>query len=130
MLTSTENWKDRDNLSFSENDLETVKTETKDISFYQTTHTLNPRSKDIFQVWRHCKVKAYETDKKKTFLTLLDIEGLCPEDNGSWCSSSSDSEEEGYFLGQPIPQPRPQRYAYYADDLSSPSSALPAPQFG
>lgn len=60
--------------------------------------------------------------------------GLHGEDDGSWCSSttssSSDSEEEGYFLGQPIPQPRPQRYAYYTDDLSSPTSALPTPQFG
>nr|KAF6453546.1 prickle planar cell polarity protein 1 [Molossus molossus] len=59
--------------------------------------------------------------------------GLYGEDDDSWCSSSSsssDSEEEGYFLGQPIPQPRPQRYAYYTDDLSSPASALPTPQFG
>lgn len=59
--------------------------------------------------------------------------GLYGEDEDSWCSStssSSDSEEEGYFLGQPIPQPRPQRYAYYTDDLSSPTSALPTPQFG
>uniref|UniRef100_A0A673UMS7 Prickle planar cell polarity protein 1 n=1 Tax=Suricata suricatta TaxID=37032 RepID=A0A673UMS7_SURSU len=59
--------------------------------------------------------------------------GLYGEDDDSWCSStssSSDSEEEGYFLGQPIPQPRPQRYAYYTDDLSSPTSALPTPQFG
>ncbi|XP_075407976.1 prickle-like protein 1 isoform X2 [Tenrec ecaudatus] len=55
-----------------------------------------------------------------------------PGDDDSWgsSSSSSDSEEEGYFLGQPIPQPRPHRYAYYADDLASPTSALPAPQFG
>lgn len=59
--------------------------------------------------------------------------GLYGEDDDSWCSSSSsssDSEEEGYFLGQPIPQPRPQRFAYYTDDLSSPTSALPTPQFG
>lgn len=60
--------------------------------------------------------------------------GLYGEDDDSWCSSSSssssDSEEEGYFLGQPIPQPRPQRYAYYTDDLSSPAAALPTPQFG
>ncbi|XP_025739058.1 prickle-like protein 1 [Callorhinus ursinus] len=59
--------------------------------------------------------------------------GLYGEDDDSWCSStssSSDSEEEGYFLGQPIPQPRPQRYAYYTDDLSSPTSVLPSPQFG
>lgn len=60
--------------------------------------------------------------------------GLYGEEDDSWCSSStsssSDSEEEGYFLGQPIPQPRPQRYAYYTDDLSSPTSALPAPQLG
>ncbi|KAA0724716.1 Prickle-like protein 1 REST/NRSF-interacting LIM domain protein 1 [Triplophysa tibetana] len=42
------------------------------------------------------------------------------EDDG-WCStcssSSSDSEEEGFFLGQPIPQPRQPRYQYYADEL-------------
>lgn len=44
--------------------------------------------------------------------------GLYGDDD--WCStcssSSSDSEEEGFFLGQPIPQPRPQRF-YYTDDL-------------
>lgn len=44
--------------------------------------------------------------------------GLYEDDD--WCStcssSSSDSEEEGFFLGQPIPQPRPQRY-FYTDDL-------------
>ncbi|XP_008843081.1 prickle-like protein 1 [Nannospalax galili] len=53
------------------------------------------------------------------------------EDDDSWCSSSSssDSEEEGYFLGQPIPQPRPQRFAYYPEDLPRPASALPTPQF-
>lgn len=59
--------------------------------------------------------------------------GLYGDDDDSWCSStssSSDSEEEGYFLGQPIPQPRPQRYAYYTDSLSNPTSALPTPQFG
>ncbi|XP_023811427.1 prickle-like protein 1 [Oryzias latipes] len=43
-------------------------------------------------------------------------------DEDDWCStcssSSSDSEEEGFFLGQPIPQPRPERH-YYTDDLSS-----------
>lgn len=58
--------------------------------------------------------------------------GLYGDDDDSWCSSStssSDSEEEGYFLGQPIPQPRPQRFTYYTDDLSSPASALPTPQF-
>lgn len=37
-----------------------------------------------------------------------------------WCStcssSSSESEEEGFFLGQPIPQPRQPRYQYYASD--------------
>ncbi|XP_029969219.1 prickle-like protein 1b [Salarias fasciatus] len=40
-------------------------------------------------------------------------------DEDDWCStcssSSSDSEEEGYFLGQPIPQPRPAGH-YYAED--------------
>lgn len=58
--------------------------------------------------------------------------GLYGDDDDSWCSSStssSDSEEEGYFLGQPIPQPRPQRFTYYTDDLSSPASGLPTPQF-
>lgn len=43
--------------------------------------------------------------------------GLYEDDWCSTCSSSSsDSEEEGFFLGQPIPQPRPQRY-YYTDEL-------------
>ncbi|XP_077399920.1 prickle-like protein 1b [Vanacampus margaritifer] len=41
------------------------------------------------------------------------------KDEDEWCStcssSSSDSEEEGYFLGQPIPQPRPAG-RYYAED--------------
>ncbi|XP_051546226.1 prickle-like protein 1a [Myxocyprinus asiaticus] len=42
-------------------------------------------------------------------------------DEDDWCStcssSSSESEEEGFFLGQPIPQPRQPRYQYYADEL-------------
>ncbi|KAL7982653.1 hypothetical protein Chor_010251 [Crotalus horridus] len=52
------------------------------------------------------------------------------EDEDSWCSSSSssDSEEEGYFLGQPIPQPRSVRYPCYADFVSSPSAELPTTQ--
>ncbi len=41
-------------------------------------------------------------------------------DEDDWCStcssSSSESEEEGFFLGQPIPQPRQPRYQYYADE--------------
>lgn len=60
--------------------------------------------------------------------------GLYGEDDDSWCStcssSSSDSEEEGYFLGQPIPQPRPQRYQYFTNDLPSPTSALASNHFG
>ncbi|KAM4747245.1 prickle-like protein 1 [Rhinophrynus dorsalis] len=59
--------------------------------------------------------------------------GMYGEEEDSWCStcssSSSDSEEEGYFLGQPIPQPRPQRFQYFTDDLSSPKSALSSSQF-
>ncbi|XP_053572707.1 prickle-like protein 1 [Bombina bombina] len=60
--------------------------------------------------------------------------GLYGDDDDSWCStcssSSSDSEEEGYFLGQPIPQPRPQRYQYFTGDLSGPTSALSSSHFG
>ncbi|XP_029472145.1 prickle-like protein 1 [Rhinatrema bivittatum] len=60
--------------------------------------------------------------------------GLYGEDEDSWCStcssSSSDSEQEGYFLGQPIPQPRSQRYQYFTDDLPSPTSVLSSSQFG
>ncbi|KAM4675543.1 prickle-like protein 1 isoform 1-T2 [Discoglossus pictus] len=60
--------------------------------------------------------------------------GLYGDDDDSWCStcssSSSDSEEEGYFLGQPIPQPRPQRYQYFTENLSSPTSALSNSHFG
>nr|XP_057933658.1 prickle-like protein 1b isoform X2 [Doryrhamphus excisus] len=41
--------------------------------------------------------------------------GLYEDEWCSTCSSSSDSEEEGYFLGQPIPQPRP-AVRYYAED--------------
>ncbi|XP_072124211.1 prickle-like protein 1b isoform X2 [Mobula birostris] len=55
--------------------------------------------------------------------------GLYADDYDSWCStcssSSSDSEEEGYFLGQPIPQPRSQRYQLYGDDLAG-TSVVPA----
>lgn len=71
---------------------------------------------------------ALQTPRGARFLGLYG-----DDDDDSWCSSSSsssDSEEEGYFLGQPIPQPRPQRYGYYTDELSSPSSALSAPPFG
>ncbi|XP_077328681.1 prickle-like protein 1 [Lithobates pipiens] len=60
--------------------------------------------------------------------------GLHGEDDDSWCStcssSSSDSEEEGYFLGQPIPQPRPQRCQYFTDDLPSPTTSLSSSHFG
>ncbi|KAJ8269786.1 hypothetical protein COCON_G00123930 [Conger conger] len=55
-------------------------------------------------------------------------------DEDDWCStcssssSSSEDEEDGFFLGQPIPQPRPQqRFHYYTDDLPTPVSALTAP---
>lgn len=48
-------------------------------------------------------------------------------DEDEWCStcssSSSDSEEEGFFLGQPIPQPRPAG-RYYADDFPTRVTAL------
>ncbi|XP_061825569.2 prickle-like protein 1a [Nerophis lumbriciformis] len=57
---------------------------------------------------------------------------LCGEDD-DWCStcssSSSDSEEEGFFLGQPIPQPRPLRH-YYTEDLPSPVAAMSSPPYG
>ncbi|KAL8221368.1 UNVERIFIED_CONTAM: Prickle-like protein 1 [Gekko kuhli] len=58
--------------------------------------------------------------------------GFFGDEEDSWCStsSSSDSEEEGYFLGQPIPQPRSVRYPYYTDDLSSPTAELPSSPFG
>ncbi|KAM4614680.1 prickle-like protein 1 isoform 2-T2 [Polymixia lowei] len=50
-------------------------------------------------------------------------------DEDDWCStcssSSSDSEEEGYFLGQPIPQPRAaSRYQYYTEDYPTRVTAL------
>ncbi|CAB1346290.1 unnamed protein product, partial [Coregonus sp. 'balchen'] len=50
-------------------------------------------------------------------------------DEEDWCStcssSSSDSEEEGYFLGQLIPQPRvPSRYQYYTDDFPTRVTAM------
>ncbi|XP_028276774.1 prickle-like protein 1 isoform X2 [Parambassis ranga] len=52
--------------------------------------------------------------------------GLYREED-DWCStcssSSSDSEEEGYFLGQPIPQPRPAG-RYYAEDYPTRVTAL------
>ncbi|ETE58715.1 Prickle-like protein 1, partial [Ophiophagus hannah] len=57
--------------------------------------------------------------------------GFLGEDEEAWCSSSSssDSEEEGYFLGQPIPQLRSVRYPCYIDFVSSPSAELPSTQF-
>ncbi|XP_026182382.1 prickle-like protein 1b isoform X2 [Mastacembelus armatus] len=49
------------------------------------------------------------------------------KDEDDWCStcssSSSDSEEEGYFLGQPIPQPRVAG-RYYAEDYPTRVTAL------
>ncbi|XP_048357729.1 prickle-like protein 1 [Sphaerodactylus townsendi] len=58
--------------------------------------------------------------------------GFFGDEEDYWCStsSSSDSEEEGYFLGQPIPQPRSVRYPYYTDDLPSPTAELPSSPFG
>ncbi|KAJ0057680.1 hypothetical protein NL108_011771 [Boleophthalmus pectinirostris] len=54
--------------------------------------------------------------------------GLYQDDDDDWCStcsssSDSDSEEEGYFLGQPIPQPRPVG-RYYAEDYPTRVTAL------
>ncbi|XP_029901395.1 prickle-like protein 1b isoform X1 [Myripristis murdjan] len=50
-------------------------------------------------------------------------------DEDDWCStcssSSSDSEEEGFFLGQPIPKPRAAgHYQYYAEDYPTRVTAL------
>ncbi|KAM8891205.1 prickle-like protein 1a isoform 1-T3 [Spinachia spinachia] len=60
---------------------------------------------------------------------LLELYG----DHDDWCStcssSSSDSEEEGFFLGQPIPQARPQRH-YYTEDLPSPVAGTSSPPYG
>nr|XP_057943466.1 prickle-like protein 1a [Doryrhamphus excisus]XP_057943467.1 prickle-like protein 1a [Doryrhamphus excisus] len=56
---------------------------------------------------------------------------LC-RDHDDWCStcssSSSDSEEEGFFLGQPIPQPRPLRH-YYDEGLPGPVPDLSSPSY-
>nr|XP_046201081.1 prickle-like protein 1 [Oncorhynchus gorbuscha]XP_046201088.1 prickle-like protein 1 [Oncorhynchus gorbuscha] len=59
--------------------------------------------------------------------------GLCGErDQDDWCStcssSSSESEEEGFFLGQPIPQ----THRHYYDGLPSPShvAGLPSLPYG
>lgn len=52
--------------------------------------------------------------------------GMYGDEDDDWCStcsSSSDSEEEGFFLGQPIPQPRTHRH-YYTDDLPSPVAGM------
>ncbi|CAL8318541.1 unnamed protein product [Lota lota] len=56
-------------------------------------------------------------------------------DEDDWCStcssSSSDSEEEGYFLGQPIPQPRASgRYQYYTEDYPTRVTALSPQSLG
>ncbi|XP_030004816.1 prickle-like protein 1b isoform X2 [Sphaeramia orbicularis] len=54
-------------------------------------------------------------------------------DEDDWCStcssSSSDSEEEGYFLGQPIPQPRVAGH-YYAEDYPTRVTALSSQNHG
>ncbi|XP_067347029.1 prickle-like protein 1b isoform X2 [Channa argus] len=54
-------------------------------------------------------------------------------DEDDWCStcssSSSDSEEEGYFLGQPIPQPRAAG-SYYAEDYPTRVTALSSQSHG
>lgn len=54
-------------------------------------------------------------------------------DEDDWCStcssSSSDSEEEGYFLGQPIPQPRAAGH-YYAEDYPTRVTALSSHSYG
>lgn len=53
-------------------------------------------------------------------------------DEEDWCStcssSSSDSEEEGFFLGQPIPQPRPQRH-FYMEDLPCSVVGMGSPSY-
>lgn len=52
------------------------------------------------------------------------------DDFCSTCSSSSsDSEEEGYFLGQPIPQPRATAH-YYSDDYPTRVRALSTQSYG
>lgn len=52
------------------------------------------------------------------------------EDFCSTCSSSSsDSEEEGYFLGQPIPQPRATAH-YYSEDYPTRVRALSTQSYG
>ncbi|CAB1322762.1 unnamed protein product [Coregonus sp. 'balchen'] len=57
--------------------------------------------------------------------------GLCGDrDEDDWCStcssSSSESEEEGFFLGQPIPQ----THRHYYDGLPSHVAGLPSPPYG
>lgn len=58
--------------------------------------------------------------------------GLYGDEEDDWCStcssSSSDSEEEGFFLGQPIPQPRPQRH-YYMEDLPCSVAGMGSPSY-
>ncbi|KAM9328710.1 prickle-like protein 1 isoform 1-T2 [Pholidichthys leucotaenia] len=55
------------------------------------------------------------------------------KDEDDWCStcssSSSDSEEEGYFLGQPIPQPRAAG-RYYAEDYPTRVTAITSQSHG
>uniref|UniRef100_A0AAV2KYC1 Prickle-like protein 1 n=1 Tax=Knipowitschia caucasica TaxID=637954 RepID=A0AAV2KYC1_KNICA len=58
--------------------------------------------------------------------------GLYGGDEDDWCStcssSSSDSEEEGFFLGQPIPQPLPHRH-YYMEDLPCSVAGMSSPSY-
>lgn len=77
----------------------------------------------------HGGYQAYEGHRSPDALSDYQLRGpgtcrfprLYDEHDDDWCStcssSSSDSEEEGFFLGQPIPQPRPHRY-YYTEDLT------------
>lgn len=82
----------------------------------------------------HSGYKAYEGHRSPAAVSEYRLRGpgtghfprLYDEHGDDWCStcssSSSDSEEEGFFLGQPIPQPRPHRY-YYTEDLAQGAGA-------
>ncbi|KAG5830466.1 hypothetical protein ANANG_G00310920 [Anguilla anguilla] len=93
----------------------------------------DPRASPANQELRGQRTRCHGTSDYPLQGLVTDcLQGLHEDDGDGWCStcsSSSESEEEGFFLGQPIPQPRPQRYRYYGDDLPTPVCALPSPPY-
>lgn len=98
---------------------------------YKMDHTGNALGPSANQAFRGHPNPAVMSDYRLQGPAMGRFVGLYGDDD--WCStcssSSSDSEEEGFFLGQPIPQPRPHRY-YYTDDLPSSVAGMSSTSYG